>query len=346
MKANRNAILLSPSYQGTSFAEIADSITKVVSEQRMPIDLIGKQEHFTNDLPTDQLDDTRFLEAHHSNLADLFRGRYNRVLTMDFYGLGLDMVKYQADQEGRDIAFGALFHGASFMHRDVYTTGWISRFELAWGQLYSKIYSPSTDSLKDFPDDLQAKVRIFPWGMDTFKPTANPDIHKPLEVLFPHRLSDDKGITDLIEIATLLPDITIYITVPQTQAELEKNQYYPALKALPNIRFIVGESDEAHHQTLSQSKIVLSSAYQELFGYSTMKAVVSGAIPVLPNRQCYPHYFEPEYLYHTNAEAAARIRQLLSEQDAQDKIEASIASTRARIARFSFEAILKDFFDI
>lgn len=345
MKTSPDALLLSPSYRGTSFAEIADGLVKVIREQKLAIDVIGIQTHFANTLPADKLDDTRFVEAHHQNLTALLKGRYQRVLTMDFYGLGLDMIQYQAAQEGRNIEFGTLFHGASFMDRDVYkSSDWISKFELAWGQLYSTIYSPSADSIKKFPDELRAKVKIFPWGMDTFEAQLDTKGDKPIEVLFPHRLSADKGIADLIEIATTIPEIPIHITVSQTQTELKKNKYFPALNALPNIRFIVGENDTEHQQTLARTNIVLSSAYQELFGYSVMKAVAFGATPIVPNRQCYPYYFEPNHLYDSNREAGAKIKRLLTSKKAQQSIAEVTAQIRSRIIQFSFETILRDFF--
>ena len=342
MRTNTNALLLSPSYHGTSFAEISDALVKVIEAKRLPIDIVGRQEHFSNTLAANKLDDSRFIEAHLQNIQNLLRGRYRKVLSMDFYSLGLDMLQYQADQEERPIELGALFHGASFMDRDVYEEGWISKFEQAWGNLYSKIYSPSPDSVDNFPGELRPKVRVFPWGMDNFEKVASEE--KTIEVLFPHRLSADKGIPDLIEIAKLIPDVTIHITVPQTQSELENNEYYKDLQNLANLRFIVGESDEEHHHSLARSKIVLSSAYQELFGYSVMKAVASGAIPVLPNRQCYPHYFAKENIYTTNQNAADKITTILSDLAEQERITKLTEETRTKIGAFSFEAILKDFF--
>jgi len=89
-------------------------------------------------------------------------------------------------------------------------------------------------------------------------------------VLWPHRYNDDKQP----EIAELLAeDFDMIIT---QKMSLEKEAYY---------------------DTMSTCKVIFSCALHENLGISVMEAVLTGAIPVLPDRCSYSEMYLPEFKY-------------------------------------------------
>jgi hypothetical protein len=116
------------------------------------------------------------------------------------------------------------------------------------------------------PRELKKKAKIFPRGVDYFYDKyLNVSIevkHKEIDVIFPHRLSNDKGLSDFIEIVKSLPDVKFAIT---SFNEIEDNEDIKILQQLKNCSYFIGQDDDHHIQTLQKSKIVLSCAYQENF---------------------------------------------------------------------------------
>ena len=78
-----------------------------------------------------------------------------------------------------------------------------------------------------------------------------------------------------------------------------------------NIRFINtlehNYSKEEYYNLLAKSKIVVSFALQENFGYSIAEAVYLGCTPILPNRLVYPEFYSEKYLYDTFDEACKMV---------------------------------------
>ena len=74
-----------------------------------------------------------------------------------------------------------------------------------------------------------------------------------------------------------------------------------------NIKFINtlehNFSKEEYYELLSKSKVVVSFALQENFGFSVLEATYLGCIPIVPNRLVYPELYSEEYLYNTFEEA-------------------------------------------
>ena len=50
---------------------------------------------------------------------------------------------------------------------------------------------------------------------------------------------------------------------------------------------------------MAKSKVVVSYALQENFGFGVNEAVSLGCVPVLPNRLVYPEIYPKEYLFNT-----------------------------------------------
>lgn len=60
---------------------------------------------------------------------------------------------------------------------------------------------------------------------------------------------------------------------------------------------------ENYYDLLNRSKVVISFALQENFGYGIQEAVKLGCIPILPNRLVYPEFYPKENLYNTFEES-------------------------------------------
>jgi glycosyltransferase involved in cell wall biosynthesis len=71
-------------------------------------------------------------------------------------------------------------------------------------------------------------------------------------------------------------------------------------------------SKHEYYELLSQSKVVVSYALQENFGYGIVEATKLGCIPVLPNRLVYPELYDEKYLYNTFDESVNLIEKALS----------------------------------
>ena len=88
-------------------------------------------------------------------------------------------------------------------------------------------------------------------------------------------------------------------------------------------------SKQEYYELLAKSKVVVSFALQENFGFSVAEAVYLGCVPVLPNRLVYPEFYPKKYLYNTFDEACKMVSDnvysnnniIKNPNDFQDSIE-------------------------
>ena len=241
----------------------------------------------------------------------------DKIIFVDYFCPGLDLLNYYLTRKGISVKKIALLHGASFVDGDIYQEfSWLSNFENGWLSIYDLIISPSQFFIKNLSPSDKNKFKIHPWGLDkTIKPLLKIE-SKVYDVIFPHRLSRDKGIEDFIETVKRMPDLSFCMTGLDKNIAKNGNQeirhYLQELEKLKNLTIVGIEISSNHLVRLKKSKIVFSSALQEGFGFAVMKSIQCGNIPVLPNRCCYPEYFPKEYLYNSLDDACKKIRQFLS----------------------------------
>ncbi len=60
-----------------------------------------------------------------------------------------------------------------------------------------------------------------------------------------------------------------------------------------------------YYKLLAKSKIVVSFALQENFGFGIAEAIQLGCVPILPNRLVYPELYGPRYLYNSFEECVS-----------------------------------------
>lgn len=293
-------------YNGSSFNDITERLICSAKIVGIPMEVL-KIEKKT--LKGSGLENPKEYVAHSiKKLTFLLKKLKNgdKVIFVDFFCPGLDLVEYYLKRMNLSVKKIALMHGGSFVDHDLYSEfSWLNNFEKGWFDIYDKVVVPSNFFVKNLNKEQKKKIIVLPWGLDLkIKSEFN---FKKFDVIFPHRLATDKGIDDLLYIIKKMPGVSFCIT--NVNKEIIKNSppyiknWYQILKKTPNVYLVGTESDSDHLKTLKKSKLILSTAYQEGFGYAVMKAILSGNIPVLPNRCCYPEYFSKKYLYNNLNEA-------------------------------------------
>ena len=88
---------------------------------------------------------------------------------------------------------------------------------------------------------------------------------------------------------------------------------------LTNIKFISTQelslSKDDYYKLLAKSKIIVSYALQENFGYGVNEAVSLGCLPILPNRLVYPSLYGKEFLYNKNGDVGNMVSYFIKNYD-------------------------------
>lgn len=341
----KNWLFISPYSHWTSFSDIIESIKISANKYSWNIVSIWWKESFAaNNIKDNFFDAEGDVLTYHKELWTLFANsdKFKSILFIDFFAPWIDIFKYLLEIKWKNIKLWALLHGWSFLPRDLYIWPRLKYSESLWFSIFDIIYVPSKHLYRLIPDVFKWKIKILPWWMDSFLSKKSLlKKEKNIDILFPHRLGDDKWIEDLIFLISKLKKYTFTIT---SFNHLEKNKYYKRLKTHKNVHFVFWENEKQHIQTLSKAKIVLSCAYQENFWYGVIKSVLSGAIPVLPNREVYPELFPHDFLYTTLDEAVEKITNILENKGICSSLLKKIKITCETLSWFSFSHILKDFY--
>lgn len=335
---SENIIVMPPFYSGTSFEEIFQSLKFAIKKYELHIDFIGNVTPSQNN-SKGMFDDLQTIKEQYAILGKLlFKNKVRRLLFVDFFNPGLDLLMYQEQIKGFLTKKGALLHGGTFVPGDLYAWPWLEKSENLWFSAYDNIYVPSNFLSDLVPLQYKKKLEIFPWGLEHID---LPKRKKKADriVVFPHRLSPDKGVDEFYEIACKLPDIQFLVTMPH----LTEIVWYERFRSLPNVSIAEGENEQEHLTSLQRSKVVLSCAHQENFGYSLHKAVLCGCIPVLPVRAVYPEIFTSAHFYSSTSQAIEIIKKCIEEDGA---VGEDMHKVTQQLHALSFLPLLKSFFKI
>jgi glycosyltransferase involved in cell wall biosynthesis len=87
-------------------------------------------------------------------------------------------------------------------------------------------------------------------------------------------------------------------------------------RKFPNWQFIktmkMNLNKEQYYKLLGRSKIVVSYAEQENFGFSTLEAASLGCMLILPNKVVYPEFWPTECIYEDYDDCVNKVTSLLS----------------------------------
>lgn len=337
-----NKLFIAQPYQeGTSFSEITQSIEKCVARHTYDIELL-KYPYSEERKIEGFLDNSKELFLHINVIRDLIQRNFSHALFLDFFTPGLDTLALAKDIKQTREKLGALLHGGTFLEGDIYQWGWLKKAEQVWFEIFDIVYVPSDFLKNQIPKQYQDKIKVFPWGMDNLPTniTTIPWNKRRIDVVFPHRLDRDKGIEEFLDLMKSFPDYLFAVTIPQKDSH---GKYFDTISQQNNCEIIVGENDQEHFNTLQNSKVVLSTAYQENFGYSVLKSICAGCIPLVPNRLVYPEFIPEQYLYNDPEIAKINLRQILEGNSNNDL---SLKNLDKRIRNFTFDTIIKDFYEI
>ncbi len=97
---------------------------------------------------------------------------------------------------------------------------------------------------------------------------------------------------------------------------------------------------------LKQGAVIVSTARQENFGISVVEAIVSGCIPLLPNRLSYPEIIprdhHKDFLYESQEELVEKLARVLSETFAFNE---NARKLRLGMRRFSWDHLINRYDD-
>jgi hypothetical protein len=191
-----NKIFIPPYYYGTSYQDIIDSLKYSINKYSLPIEFIGNVEPRINKAAFNNFDDLDDIYEYSIKLFDSKNLKNTeKILFIDFFSPGLDMLKYIISIKNQSIKLGSLLHGGTFVPGDLYQWPWLSKSEDVWFEFFDTIYVPSKYTKSLIPN-YKNKIKALSWGMDHIKNIQSNK--KNNTVLFPHRLEDDKGIDNFI----------------------------------------------------------------------------------------------------------------------------------------------------
>ena len=130
-------------------------------------------------------------------------------------------------------------------------------------------------------------------GLDQYKDKT----YKDTNVIFNGRLCDEKQpyLFDELERLVKLDERFTGVKFIKTQElNLSKDEYY---------------------KLLAQSRVVVSYALQENFGFGIAEAAYMGCTPVLPNRLVYPELYDEKYLFDTFDQSVGMVKEAICNPD-------------------------------
>lgn len=227
----------------------------------------------------------------------------------DLWFPGLEMLAYVRDALGLDLKITGILHAGTYDSQDFLSKKGMG----AWGIHLEKCWLEFVDIVfvaTQFHKDLIVKERGSKYA-DKIKVTGLPyydtDIIKSQKenmIVFPHRLDDEKQ--------------------PELFWKLKEEVIKKCSKA-KDWKWIMTKdftsSKAEYYKLLSKAKISVSFALQETLGIAMIESVLSGAIPVAPNRLSYRELYSSVFKYETFDEAVNMVVDLIEGKDCEVELK-------------------------
>ena len=263
----------------------------------------------------------KFKSAQLGMIADLFNeGKVENgdaFLVGDIFFPGIEMIKYMAELMGIDVkVYGINYAGRAdktdFVQK---LSHWADSSEAGYHLICDGIFVGSEDHKKNVveyfglnPETVYVTGLV--WDLeymmefkDALEKNANGKIAKEDFVIWPHRFTEEKGVTELIEFAKSTKK-KIVITSSGPKKDLGK---------LPkNIEYRYGLTKLEYFELMAKARWYLSTAYQETFGYTIQEAIFFNCEILVPNRACCPEMVPARNVYENVSEIESKYnRELL-----------------------------------
>lgn len=227
----------------------------------------------------------------------------------DLWFPGIEMVRYLDFFERKAVKIRGLLHAGSFTDTDFVRQleRWASHFETAVFDIVDKVYVGSNFSKREvcskrLLNPNKVKVTGFPLDPNLKKYKKNKK--KKNIVIFNGRDCDEKQPWLFDRLRKLFTGVKFIWT--------QKENF----------------SKEDYYEVLSESKVVVSFALQENFGFGILEAAYLGCIPILPRRLVYPEFFPDKYLYDRFDECVDKVDLALTGQISPCKVSNFLSSVK------------------
>lgn len=250
-------------------------------------------------------------------IAEMFdNGKVNEgdvFLVADIFFPGIEMISYMAELLGIKVyIYGFNYAGRADKTDFVQKLGrWADFSEAGYHDICDGIFVGSQfhrqQVIDHFGGDIGERTRVvgYIWSrdyaMNLFKDEKGKEQTKHDRIIWPHRMSSEKGIDELLEFAKSTTMEIIITSSGKTECPI---------KDLPkNVTYIGGITKKMYYSYLATSKYYLSTAHQETFGYTLQEAMLFGCEILVPNRACYPEMVPAANLYNDIKEIEPKFKQ-------------------------------------
>lgn len=207
----------------------------------------------------------------------------------DFQFPGMEQIAHYLPQIGLQVDIFSFCHAGTWDKADYVNRFGLSRWmrfeEQAWFEINKKVFVATEFHkqliVQQFPQ-YESKLSVVGEPFNTKEVTGNrkliPFSKRKVDLIFPHRVDEEKNpvmFLKAVECTSRRIGKSLTVRIPITE-RLTKEQYY---------------------DLLNNSKLVVSTAFQETFGIAVAEAVTLGCIPVLPDCLSYRDIYPPEYRY-------------------------------------------------
>lgn len=210
----------------------------------------------------------------------------------DLWFPGIESLFYIRNITGIKFKVAGILHAGTYDPADFTTRAgmrkWGKYLEQCWLQEFDMIFLATTfhktlilnntnitdSSFFEIADRM--KVTGIPFYAEDFTPAPKENI-----VVFPHRPDVEKH-PELFDAFSKIPQAADYKFIKTIEATKSRAEYF---------------------DLMARSKIMLSFADQETFGYSTLEAMALGNVVIVPNKLSYRETVPEEFRYNTLAEA-------------------------------------------
>ena len=206
----------------------------------------------------------------------------DKFLITDAWNFIITPIKYMSDLLEIPVEIHSIWHAGAYDPSDILgykmQKPWPSHVETSWFHSSDYNYYASESHRSMFLKNLNIPEEYHHKAIRSGQPhelivdslTQYQSTDKQNTVMWPHRYNDDKQ-PEIAE--NLLNDFDVVIT---QKMNLDKADYYAKM---------------------GTSKAIFSCALHENLGISVMEAVLTGAIPIVPDRCSYAEMYLPEFKY-------------------------------------------------
>lgn len=206
----------------------------------------------------------------------------DKFLITDAWNFIITPIKYMSDLLDIPVEIHSIWHAGAYDPSDILgykmSKPWPWLQEQSWYMSSDYNYYASESHRQMFLKNLDIPQQYEHRAIRSGQPheliveglTARQNVDKADRVMWPHRYNADKQPEIAEDLAS---DFDVVIT---QKMNLAKEEYY---------------------DTMAGSKVIFSCALHENLGISVMEAVLTGAIPVVPDRCSYSEMYLPEFRY-------------------------------------------------